>query len=68
LYTDKIRAACQKLAEKPHLGRNYDRVPRKYFGHREGRHNIFYRMVSSDEIVIVRILHVGMDLKYRMGE
>jgi toxin ParE1/3/4 len=67
-YYKMLIDCCQQVAEKPAQGKNYDRVAVNLQGFGAGRHIIFYRVVSPDEVTIVRILHGGMDLKNRIDE
>ncbi len=67
-YYRTLLGACTALADNPASGRNYELIPEKYMGCKVGRHVIFYRIVSQDEIIVVRILHGRMDLKDRIRE
>lgn len=55
--------SCQEIAENPSLGRKYDNVTAKLLGYKSNQHILFYQIISSNEIEIVRILHGRMDLK-----
>lgn len=55
--------SCQEIAENPSLGRKYDSVTVKLLGYKSNQHILFYHIISSNEIEIVRILHGRMDLK-----
>lgn len=55
--------SCQEIAENPHLGKKYDILTTILFGYKSYQHILFYRILSDDEIEIVRILHGRMDLK-----
>lgn len=57
---------CSKLANDPHLGKQYDMLSEGILGYKIKRHIIFYEMVSNREIEIIRILHGMMDLKGRL--
>ncbi len=67
-YAAQIYAACLRVASNPALGKKYDGISDGLLGFRTGRHVVFYRVVTSGDIVIVRILHGQMDLKNRIGE
>lgn len=67
-YYRQLLEWCQKLAEKPQIGRNYDNILEKLRGFKVNRHIIFYRITENDEIEIARILHEKMDLKNRIRE
>ena len=62
-YYSNFSEICHELAEKQHLDKNYKLVRNDLFGFKAGRHIIFYRTISENEIEIVRILHEKMDLK-----
>ncbi|MBE9467101.1 MAG: type II toxin-antitoxin system RelE/ParE family toxin [Bacteroidetes bacterium] len=57
---------CKEIAKKPNIGKNYEGIVSQLFGHRTGRHIIFYRKINNSEVEITRILHEQMDLKHRM--
>ena len=59
---------CEEISENPGLGKSYTGVVKSIFGLKVGRHIIFYRLFSSEEVEIIRILHERMDLKYRILE
>ncbi len=67
-YYQMLLDNCRLIAEKPEIGRNYEGVLNRLFGYKTGRHIIFYRIESEDEILIIRILHEQMDLKNRIKE
>jgi len=68
LYYEMLISVCQELAENQSLGKNYDEITKQLCGYRVGKHVIFYRIISVEEIEIVRILHGNMDLKNRIRE
>ena len=68
LYYEMIINICQKLAENPNLGKKYEEITVNLCGYRVNKHIIFYRIISTDNIEIVRILHERMDLKNRIRE
>lgn len=55
--------SCQELAENPNLGKKYDMVVDDLFRYKSNEHILFYKIISDDEIEIIRILHGRMDLK-----
>jgi toxin ParE1/3/4 len=63
VYVRRIYAAIDKIAQYPRYGRHYEGVPIEYLAYKAGRHIIFYRIISPDEIKIVRILHESMSFK-----
>lgn len=60
-YLDRLDAAFNDLNEMPGLGQPCDHYRAGYRQHLVGRHWIFYRRLSEDDIEIVRILHERMD-------
>jgi len=68
LYYAALISSCGDLAQNPNIGRNYEEIAENLYGYRANRHVIFYRVISDDEIEIVRILHGNMDLKNRIRE
>lgn len=59
---------CSTIALKPNIGKTYSEVTKELFGSKVNQHIIFYRVISSNLIEIVRILHERMDLKNRIKE
>ncbi len=62
-YYDLLLLACNELAKKPNLGKNYEIISKGILGYKSGEHIIFYTIISKNEIEVVRILHGMMDLK-----
>ena len=67
-YYNMILDNCRTIAENPALGKNYEGIVKLLYGHKVGKHIIFYRVLNVDEIEITRILHEQMDLKHRIPE
>jgi toxin ParE1/3/4 len=65
-YYMLIIGFCKKLSENPTMGKNYREVDKNIFGYRVGQHIIFYRVINSNRIEIVRILHSRMDIRTRL--
>ena len=63
IYYSLLIDTCQKLAAEPTLGRSYEVVEKNVFGFKTGEHLIFYKVISPQEIEVIRILHGMMDLK-----
>lgn len=63
IYYSLLIDSCQKLALKPTLGKSYEVVEKNVFGFKTGEHLIFYKVISPQEIEVIRILHGIMDLK-----
>jgi toxin ParE1/3/4 len=58
--------SCREISEHPVMGKNYDEIYEGLLGLKVGKHIIFYRIVKSTEIEVLRILHGRMDLKNRL--
>ena len=67
-YYLMLMETCREIAENPTIGKNYEGIINRLFGLRAGRHIIFYRKVSAQEVEIIRILHEQMELKNRIKE
>ena len=63
IYYSLLIDSCQQLANKPTKGKSYEVVEKNVLGYKTGEHIIFYQIVSSKEIEVVRILHGMMDMK-----
>lgn len=63
IYYSLLIDSCQELANKPTKGKSYEVVEKDVLGYKTGEHIIFYQIVSSKEIEVVRILHGMMDMK-----
>jgi toxin ParE1/3/4 len=59
---------CEEIANNPGMGKNYDGIMASLLGFKVNRHIIFYRIVSSEQIEITRILHEIMDLRNRITD
>jgi|SRR5665647_53338 len=68
MYYEMLIESCRHIAEKPEIGKNYERIIQRLFGLRAGRHIIFYRKINANKVEITRILHEQMDLKNRILE
>ena len=68
-YYNMLIVSCQKIATNPKLfGKRYDEIFVGLRGYRTGRHLLFYRVLDSGDVEIIRILHERMDLRSRMEE
>ena len=68
IYYQTLIDDCQKISNKPKIGKNYNGIINRLFGLKTGRHIIFYRKVNPNEVEIIRILHEQMDLQNRISE
>ena len=62
-YYTLIEYACIQIGNSPEIGKEYDGIEKNLLGLKTGKHIVFYRMISKQEIEIIRILHESMDLK-----
>ena len=60
-YVRMILSECRDLANKPMVGRSYEPIRPGLRGYPCGKHVIFYRVLSTDKVRIVRVLHERMD-------
>jgi len=62
VYYNKLLDACEYLAQRNGtVGRTYDEIRSGLYGYHIARHIVFYRILASNTIRIVRILHDQMD-------
>ncbi|MFC7049288.1 type II toxin-antitoxin system RelE/ParE family toxin [Emcibacter nanhaiensis] len=61
-YLKQLDAAFHRLAENPALAPCCDDIRPGYRKYLVGRHVIFFRPLDSNDIEIVRLLHVRMDV------
>lgn len=67
-YYELLISSFQEIVQNPELGKNYTEIDSAILGLRVGKHIVFYRLIKSNDIEIVRILHQRMDLKSKMDE
>lgn len=67
-YYQTIKLACLQIGENPKAGKKYPEIDEYLSGLKVGKHIIFYRCISEEEIEVIRILHERMDLKNRISE
>jgi toxin ParE1/3/4 len=63
IYYTLLIDCFQELANNPNQGKSYEIVERNILGFKTGQHVIFYRIITKQEIEVVRILHGMMDIK-----
>ena len=61
-YLKQIDGAFHIIAKSPKRGRSCDYIRQGYYKYSIGKHIIFYRQISAEEVQIVRILHETMDI------
>jgi toxin ParE1/3/4 len=57
-----------QLAENPFQGKDCSEIREGYRKQTPGSHIIFYRLLSDDQIEIVRILHGHMDIDLKLSD
>ncbi|MCM1169179.1 MAG: type II toxin-antitoxin system RelE/ParE family toxin [Bacteroides sp.] len=68
-YYGMLLDYCRKIAENPELsGKRYDEIRNGLRGIKAGKHIIFYWIVQTGDIEIIRILHGNMDIPNRLTE
>jgi toxin ParE1/3/4 len=67
-YHELLTSSFQEILEHPDLGKKYPEIDTSVMGLRVGKHIVFYRMVQTSDIEVLRILHQRMDLKSRMQD
>ncbi len=67
-YYFELIDCCQFLADNPAFGKKYMEIENELIGYLINKHIIFYQKITSENILIVRVLHSSMDLKYRIKE
>ena len=67
-YYELLIETCQEIVKKPTIGKKYDKISIEILGFPIGKHIIFYRLLETNDIEVVRILHERMDFKNRINE
>ncbi len=67
-YYEILISNCRAIAKNPNLGTSYDIILPNLLGFKVNRHVIFYRILDSNTIEVIRILHGRMDLRKRIRE
>lgn len=62
IYLKQIDDTFHLIAKSPNKGRSCDYLKQGYYKYPIGKHLIFYRQFSPEEIQITRILHVSIDI------
>jgi toxin ParE1/3/4 len=65
-YYKFLLESCQEVANHPGFGKNYDEIQEDILGFKSNHHIIFFRILSANEIEVIRILHERMDLKSKL--
>lgn len=67
-YYKLLLETFQKISKNPGIGRKYEQISSGILGFKVAKHIIFYQVLITHEIEIVRILHGSMDLKHKMED
>ncbi|WP_396177772.1 type II toxin-antitoxin system RelE/ParE family toxin [Flavobacterium sp.] len=65
-YYQNLLESCEEIAHNPNFGKHYNIVSKDLLGFKSNHHIIFFRIISTKEIEILRILHERMDMKSRI--
>jgi toxin ParE1/3/4 len=66
-YLKGLFACFEDLAENPQLGRQRDEVKASYRSFPQGRHVVFYVVVSAG-IEVIGIVHQSVDVETHLGQ
>ena len=66
-YLREIDQVFRALAKNPVMGRACDEVREGYRKFPHGSHVIYYRQDDTDLLLVVRILHMTMDVDSQIG-
>ena len=66
-YLKEIDQVFHALAKNPVMGRACDEVREGYRKFPHGSHVIYYKQIDSDVLLVVRILHMTMDVDSLVG-
>ena len=62
-YLKQFDNTFKLISNTPGIGKDCDFIKEGYLKYPQGSHIIFYKKVSADEILVVRILHKQMDVR-----
>lgn len=65
-YYGQLIESFSIISSEPTCGKNYEGVVQTLFGLKVNKHIVFYRVLSSSEIEITRVLHERMDFIQRL--
>ena len=66
-YLKEVDQVFRALAKNPSMGRACDDIREGYRKFPHGSHVVYYRLVGEEELLIVRILHMTMDVDFNIG-
>ena len=67
-YYHEFISTCDYISKYPMLGRSYDIVIQQLRGIQFGKHIIFYVVQNSERVLIIRVLHISMDVNTSLKE
>lgn len=65
-YAKQFDEAFQMLALSPEVGVRCDAIKNGYRKFTNGSHLVFYRVISDEEVEVVRILHKRVDARSQL--
>lgn len=68
LYYNNLIETCKVITKHPQIGKSYEDIHISLQGFRMKRHILFYIVMPSEDIKIIRILHESMDIPNRLKE
>ncbi len=66
-YLKEIDQIFQSLAKNPLMGRTCEEIREGYRKFPHGAHVIYYKQLTAEDLLIVRILHATMDVDSHLG-
>jgi len=67
-YYHEFISTCEYISKYPMLGRSYDIVIERLRGFQFGKHIIFYQVQNGESILVIRVLHISMDVNTSLEE
>jgi toxin ParE1/3/4 len=67
-YYQEFISTCEYICKYPMLGRTYDIVTERLRGFQFGKHIIFYQVQNGESILVIRVLHISMDVNTSLEE
>ena len=67
-YLKELMNEFPSIVEDPRRGRNYPEIDPMIYGLKKNKHIIFYRILETGEVEIIRILHEVMDIPGRLKD
>ncbi|MDH3355094.1 MAG: type II toxin-antitoxin system RelE/ParE family toxin [Chromatiales bacterium] len=62
LYLKELDDAFHLISDNPSIGEDSGFIKKKYRKFPQGSHLIFYKLDSASGILVIRVLHKGMDV------